>query len=178
MAFLAGFALFVFGCFIGLSFPDLDQKFYWNPVLVHRSILTHNPFLPLLLWFVFRRSLEPAARLFLIGLSLATAVHLGFDLYPRDMYGFALVHVPFQGRTSATFSEVWLAAGMVISLGLATRLIRSMGDFVMGDFVLGVLRLDRVVRRVCGAGAVGLVLGAAVAGAGVVPGVRAIPAEG
>jgi len=139
MAFLSGIALFIFGSFIGLSFPDFDNKFYWNPVLVHRSVLTHGPLLPLLLFLACRHSLSDFARLFIIGISLATAVHLGFDMYPRGWGGFALLNVPLYGPTTAFFSQGWLLAGLVICLVLGCRLIRSMGDFTISLFGLIVL---------------------------------------
>lgn len=139
MAILSSVVLFIFGSFIGLSFADFDNKFYWNPVLVHRSIFTHSPLLPLLLFFACRHSLSHSTRLFLIGVSLATAVHLGFDMYPQGWSGYALLNIPFFSQTSAFFSQGWLLGSLAICLILGCRLIRSMGDFTLSLFGLIVL---------------------------------------
>ena len=147
MGFLIGFALFVFGCLVGLDFPDLDQKYVWRLIIVHRSILTHSPFLPLVFLLLFRRFLNQPLRLLIIGLCIASAVHLGFDLYPRKMIGYAQIYAPIYGRTGAVFSEVWFAAGLVFCLGLAARLIRSMGDFVLSFGGLTVVYGDCAVQE-------------------------------
>jgi hypothetical protein len=73
VVYLIGMTLFIFGCGCGLAFADIDQQYVIKSVLVHRSILTHNALLPLMLFvilrpFLFRHSFSVAGRLFLIGL--------------------------------------------------------------------------------------------------------------
>lgn len=147
MVFLVGIVLFLVGCIIGLAFPDLDQKYVWSPIIVHRSILTHSPLLPLVFLLLFRRFLNQPLRLLIIGLCIASAVHLGFDLYPRQMIGFAQIYAPIYGRTGAVFSEVWFVMGLVVCLGLAARLIRSMDDFVLSFGGLTVVYGDCAVQE-------------------------------
>lgn len=136
MVYLVGIALFIFGCGWGLGFPDTDQAYMWRPLLVHRSILTHSALLPLLLFVLLRpvlvrHPLSPAARLFLIGLSFATAIHLCFDMYPRAWYGYALIHIPFDGWTNGSFSWSWLLATVTLCLVLGCWLIRTMAEFLI-----------------------------------------------
>jgi membrane-bound metal-dependent hydrolase YbcI (DUF457 family) len=70
----------ILGIMVGLAVPDIDRNFLgrpWNLVLQHRSLLTHSFLLPLAL-FAFARS--TALRWFTMGVSVAIATHLCFDL--------------------------------------------------------------------------------------------------
>ncbi len=90
-----GILLFLVGAMAGIYFPDLDRR---PSFLLHRSILTHNAFLPLLPALFFHRRKEPALRPPTIGLGEAPAVHLAFDLFPKDWSGYAPISWPFFGR--------------------------------------------------------------------------------
>lgn len=131
MQYLAGVFLFVVGSFIGLRFADFDHAFHWLPLMAHRSLLTHSFLMPLLLFYAFRKNSDPIARLFVMGICLAAAVHLCFDLFPRGWYGYALIHVPFYGRGSVQFSQVWMLSSILVCLYLPCRLLRNMGDFYL-----------------------------------------------
>ncbi len=115
-----GVVLLAFGIWSGLRVPDLDLQLGF---LVHRSMLTHGAILPLLAFAPTPRHGSFASRGFAIGFGLANAVHLCFDLFPRGWNGFALIHAPFYGRTSALFSQVWIALSIVICLYIALALI-------------------------------------------------------
>lgn len=123
---VAGVVLLVVAIRVGLKLPDIDQKVSF---LSHRSLLTHGLLLPLLGLYLARRHLDSPLsllwRLFFIGLCVALTVHLGFDLFPRAWRGFALIQIPFYGRTGALFSQLWIAASCVAGLYLALRLIRT-----------------------------------------------------
>jgi hypothetical protein len=71
-------------------------------------------------------------RLFAVGASLALAVHLCFDFFPRGWAGFALIHVTVYGRTSALFSQLWLLLSIVTCLYVAFRLVRDVFEFALG----------------------------------------------
>ncbi len=137
-----GMALLALGCAIGLSLPDLDTRFYLLTrlgLLAHRSALTHSFFLPLLLCFQVwaasrsRPHVDPALplRYFTMGLSVALAVHFCFDLFPRYWSGYALIHLPLWGRTTPTFSFLWLLTSAVTSLYLACRLLRNLPELAL-----------------------------------------------
>jgi hypothetical protein len=121
MGYLIGIALLVAGLVAGAYFPDLDQRL----PLLHRSILTHNAFLPLLLGLLFRRQKAPALRLLTVGLSMGLAVHLAFDLFPQAWTGFARISLPFFGWTSPTFSWLWIALSIALCLVVVAALVRS-----------------------------------------------------
>ena len=122
MAYLLSIPLLVAGLLVGLYLPDLDQAV---PFLLHRSILTHNAFLPLLLGLLLRRQKRPAWRLLAVGLSEGLAVHFAFDLFPRAWIGYALISLPFVGRTSPFFSWLWTALSIVLGLVVVVVLVRN-----------------------------------------------------
>lgn len=128
MQYVLGVLLFVVGSFIGLRFADFDHSFRWLPLLDHRSLLTHSFLVPLLVFWVLRKQTDPASRLFVMGICIASAVHLGFDLFARSWYGYALIHLPFYGRASPLFSQTWILVSLVVCLYLACRLLRNVGE--------------------------------------------------
>ena len=138
MAYFGGIILFVIGCFIGLRFADFDYWFRWYPLLVHRSLLTHSFLVPLLLFRAFRGNTDPTARLFVLGVCVASAVHLAFDLFPSGWYGYARVHVPFYGHVPALPSMLWLFVSTVICLYLACLQLRNVGEFYLSFVGLAV----------------------------------------
>jgi len=122
MAYLVGVLLLAAGLVGGIHIPDLDQHV---PFLLHRSIVTHNAFLPLFLGLLLRRQKSPALRLLAVGLSEALAVHLAFDLFPHGWSGYALISVPWVGRTSPAFSWIWTALSIVLCLVVVAALVRG-----------------------------------------------------
>lgn len=135
--YIIGVAWLLLGLVVGLHFPDVDSRLQWlipSWILLHRSILTHGMAASLLLtWLIRRRrSAGPSLRLFVIGVSLAFAVHLCFDFFPRDWVGFALIHIPVYGRTTALFSQSWIILSVVICLYVVFLLARNMIELVLG----------------------------------------------
>src|SRR5215208_5679273 len=119
--FILAAAWILLGLAIGLHFPDIDSRLNrlipsW--LLLHRSILTHGMIASLLLFWLLRKrgGAAPSPRLFAIGVSLAVAVHLCFEFFPRGWAGFALIHVPVYGRTTALFSQSWVMLRIVVCL--------------------------------------------------------------
>ncbi len=133
MRYTAGLFLFVIAAFIGLKLPDFDQSFYWRPLIVHRSLLTHSALLPLILFWLLRahvigKKADPRLRLSLMGFLLATAVHFCFDLFPSAWTGYALVHIPLLGWVGAWPSAFLLGSGALASLYFACRLFQRISD--------------------------------------------------
>ena len=122
--------LFALGAIVGLGLPDIDAVLSF---LTHRSIITHNPFWPLLPLWAAKTSIN-RARLFSMGLSISLAVHFCFDLFPRSWRGYALVHLPLLGRVGGVVSWVWLAVSALVCVYIAARLIQRLLDVV---FVVG-----------------------------------------
>lgn len=124
------------GLVVGLHFPDIDSRLRWlapSWLLLHRSILTHGPLVSLLLFRLARKrgGAGQSLWLFAVGVSLALAVHLCFDFFPRGWVGFALIHVPVYGRTAALFSQAWILISIVTCLYVGIRLMRSVIEVVL-----------------------------------------------
>lgn len=123
----------VVGLHWGIRLPDIDHDMSF---LKHRSIVTHGPLIPVILFGVALRLRFPPARLFAMGGCLAFAVHHAFDLFPVGWGGGALIQVPFYGSTSATFSWLWIAFSILAGTYLAAQLARGVVD--VGLYALGV----------------------------------------
>ncbi len=139
--FIIAAAWLLLGLAVGLHLPDIDHRLLsvvptW--LLLHRSILTHGMLVPLLLFWPARRreGAAPSLRLFAVGLSLAVAVHLCFDFFPLGWTGFALIHVPVYGRTTALFSQAWVLLSILACLHLGLLLSRNVLELLLGAAVL------------------------------------------
>ena len=110
--------------YIGLKFPDVDQRVGF---LLHRSIITHGPFLPLLA-FALAQVDSAVLRRLGTGIGVGFAVHMAFDLFPRAWQGYALISLPVYGWTPPAFSWIWISVTMLVSLGVAIKLCRSAID--------------------------------------------------
>lgn len=140
----AGLLLFLLGIRWGLDFPDIDQR---TKLLQHRSFLTHGVIFPAVLlgvlhWCLRNRPrwqayLDTLVRLCIIGVCLATVVHLCFDLFPRSWRGFALIYIPFYGRATPTFSWMWLGTSCVLCLYIALLLIKHLLEALLSAVSLG-----------------------------------------
>ncbi|HIC25699.1 MAG TPA: hypothetical protein EYO82_07300 [Gammaproteobacteria bacterium] len=122
MKYLFGFAALVVGLAVGNWFPDVDQK---TDLLVHRSIVTHGPLLPIIVVGVASVMRTTPLRWVALGLAVGLAVHLSFDLFPKGWSGFALISVPGYGWTAPWFSGAWIAISTVFCTHLAIRLVKN-----------------------------------------------------
>lgn len=122
MAYVVGLVLLGVGVLVGEWLPDTDQSIEF---LQHRSIVTHGPLVPLLLFLVATNSDSIPVRWFSLGVGLGFAVHLGFDLFPKAWQGYALISVPFYGWTPPWFSIAWIAGSLLCCAYVAARLTRG-----------------------------------------------------
>jgi len=112
----------VAAAWMGLKFPDVDQS---TDFLLHRSIITHGPLIPLSLYLVAQNARHLAVRLFLMYLCLGFVVHMAFDLFPAGWSGYALVSIPLYGWLPGWVSILWLAGSVFLCAYLAARLARG-----------------------------------------------------
>ena len=125
MKYLVGLVALLAGLAFGNWFPDIDQK---TGLLLHRSIISHGPLFPLILFAVASTTRPIQLRWFAMGVTLGMAVHLSFDLFPKGWSGFSLISLPVYGRTTPWFSWIWIAASTVGCTYLAKKLVRSTLD--------------------------------------------------
>jgi hypothetical protein len=128
MSYIIGLIFLLIGIVAGLNLPDLDSRVSF---LVHRSIVTHSFFFPILLFWIAHKKVQPTIRFLSMGFSLSIAAHLCFDLFPRAWTGFALISIPLYGRASSLFSWLWIAGSIVLCLYLALLLIKNLGDVII-----------------------------------------------
>ena len=129
---IVGLILLVVGLWIGLELPDADQS---ASFLLHRSIITHGPLIPGLLFIVAAASRAIPVRWLALGVGIGFAVHLAFDLYPRSWQGYALISVPYFGWMPDWFSKAWIGISALLAAHMAARLTRTF--FEVSLFVLG-----------------------------------------
>jgi len=115
------------GLVAGLNLPDLDLRVGF---LGHRSIITHNALFPFFLLLGVYRKEPPTTRWLAIGFSLALATHLCFDLFPKAWSGFALITIPFYGRSNPFFSWLWIALSIICCLYWALLLVKKVWDLL------------------------------------------------
>lgn len=142
LRYAAGVALCLFAGAVALHLPDLDQRLFLVPLVVHRSAVFHSALLPLLFLqaviaagrthpegpIYSHPHANPVPRLVGIGVGAALAAHFCFDLLPRYWYGFALVHFPVYGRLSPALSFAWLAGSALVCLWAVCCLLRRRFD--------------------------------------------------
>ena len=114
-------AVLVAGAWAGLELPDCDQRI---DLLLHRSIVTHGPLIPLCLFWTLKDVRYSWVRLFVMYVCLGFMVHMAFDLFPARWSGYALISIPLYGRIPAWASVLWLAGTSLLSAYLAARLAR------------------------------------------------------
>ncbi len=132
MQYLPALIALVVGLPLGLELPDIDQRMGF---LLHRSIITHGPLVPGILFSWVARSQSLPRRWFAMSVSLGVAVHLAFDLFPQAWTGYALIGVPGLGWTPAPFSWLWIALNSLVCAALAAKLVRS--SLETGLLILG-----------------------------------------
>ena len=125
MRYLFGLVALIAGLAVGDWFPDIDQK---TGLLLHRSIVTHGPLVPLIVFAAASGTRSIQIRWFALGLTLGFAIHLAFDLFPSSWSGFALISVPSHGWTASWLSWIWIAISTVACTYLALRLVCGVLD--------------------------------------------------
>jgi len=110
----------LFGLSMGATMADIDLA---PPLPVrHRSAWTHGPIFPALAWGI--AYLYPGATAFAIGFSVAFALHLVKDMFPKRWHGGAKISwYPLGGwRMNGVLSFAFLALSAGISCWLAWQL--------------------------------------------------------
>ncbi|MBM6821550.1 hypothetical protein [Fusobacterium mortiferum] len=123
--------------FLGIKFPDWDFKMR----LKHRSILTHSPLILLIFIRVYEQDKSDNFRYFLIGFSLALALHFIYDLYPRGWGGGALIKIPIlKISCNPKMSKLILFFSIAISILVAICYTKKLMEFYYIE-VLGIITI-------------------------------------
>ena len=136
---LISFAAFL----LGVKFPDWDLKLK----LKHRSLLTHSPFVMIFFYKIFKAESSKEFRFFIMGFSMALALHFIFDLFPKGWFGGALLKVPFINKTlSPGWSIVSLLTSTIICMVTAISYTKNFTEFIF-LFFLGLCSLIFNIKK-------------------------------
>ena len=134
--FIWSVAAFAVGAWAGLKLPDVDQR---SDLLLHRSILTHGPLVPMIAYLLVRDARRLSIRAFPMFLCLGFVVHLSFDLFPRAWIGYALVSLPAYGWLPPVVSVIWIVISGLLCAFWAARLARGLPELAL--IVFGLLTI-------------------------------------
>ena len=132
----------VVGLHSGIVMPDIDQR---TSLLLHRSIITHSPLIPVIVVLLALR-IGLGLYTFAMGVSIGFAVHHAFDLFPKGWTGAALIGVPFYGYTPPLFSWIWIAFTTLACAYLAARLVQGRLDrlwYLLGFIYIFILTVPK-----------------------------------
>ena len=123
--------------YIGFKFPDIDLKF---KSIGHRSIITHSPLLPLMLfilhetnmlWLVYAKKYD-ITRYFIIGSSLGIALHLLYDLRPKSFKGTALIKFPYIKKGLTINQSIYfMLISVIILLLISIYQVRTIFEIII-----------------------------------------------
>ena len=113
---------FAVGAWVGLKLPDVDQR---TDLLLHRSIITHGPLVPLVLFLLLRNVQRTWVRMLPMSVCLGFVVHLAFDLFPRAWSGYALISMPVYGWLPGWASIVWISGSVLACAYWSVLLVRG-----------------------------------------------------
>lgn len=127
--------------YIGFKFPDIDLKF---KSIGHRSIITHSPLLPLMLfilhetnmlWLVYAKKYD-ITRYFIIGLSLGIALHLLYDLRPKSFKGTALIKFPYIKKGLTVNQSIYfMLISVIILLLISIYQVKTIFEIIIMSII-------------------------------------------
>ena len=127
--------------YIGFKFPDIDLKF---KSIGHRSIITHSPLLPLMLfilhetnmlWLVYAKKYD-ITRYFIIGLSLGIALHLLYDLRPKSFKGTALIKFPYIKKGLTVNQSIYfMLISVIILLFISIYQVKTIFEIIIMSII-------------------------------------------
>ncbi len=119
----------IIGMILGSSFPDIDLKI---SLISHRSIFTHSPLASGLMYHFAIKNNSMELLYFTIGFSLAVALHLIFDFFPKAWIGSALIKPSLNG---ITFSKYFLLTSTALLYYMSFSLMPTQKEFKLFLFL-------------------------------------------
>lgn len=124
---ILGFILITVSFFFGIKLPDFDFKLK----LRHRSIITHSPLFTILLIALYEVKRDFFFKYFIVGFSVAIAVHMLFDLFPYKWHGGALLKIPINNITcSKETTKLFFIFTILINSFISIFYIETIEEFV------------------------------------------------
>lgn len=107
LGFIQIFVAFLFG----MKLPDWDFKLR----LRHRSIITHSPLITILMIVAYKVNNDYYFKYFIVGFSMAIAIHILFDLFPYKWKGGALLKIPINITCDEATTKLFFSMTVLIS---------------------------------------------------------------
>lgn len=132
-----GVILLIFGFISGIKFPDIDIKMKF---ISHRSILTHSPFLSILMYLISRKIGTSDFNYFLSAFSLSEGIHLIYDFFPKAWIGTALIKIPPKSGFGAKTSKYFIFLSIVILMFIGINLMETLSQLKL-SMILSIIIL-------------------------------------
>lgn len=122
---LLGFILIFAAFLFGIKLPDWDFKLG----LRHRSIITHSPLITILLVIAYKVKEDFFFKYFIVGFSIAIAVHMIFDLFPYKWQGGALLKIPINISCSKETTKLFFLVTIIVNSFIGVFYITNIYEF-------------------------------------------------
>lgn len=127
-----GYILIFVSFLFGIKLPDWDFKLK----LRHRSIITHSPFITILLVMSYKIKEDFFFKYFIVGFSVAIAIHMLFDLFPYKWKGGALLKIPFNNIScSPQTTKLFFSFTVLINSFLSIIFMSNFEEFLFVIFL-------------------------------------------
>ncbi|MDO4690928.1 MAG: hypothetical protein Q4A58_06515 [Fusobacterium sp.] len=138
---ILGFTLIFVAFLFGIKLPDWDFKLG----LRHRSIITHSPFITLLLIFIYRVKADFFFKYFIVGFSIAIAVHILFDLFPYKWQGGALLKIPINISCDENITKLFFVMTIIINIFIGIFYMTDIYEYIF-ILILAILTFIKKTR--------------------------------
>lgn len=140
---LIGIIVLIAAFAIGIKFPDWDFKLK----LKHRNILTHSPFVTIILLYYYFKMPNEVSRYFIIGFSMAMGIHFIFDIFPKGWGGGSLLQIPFICYScKPKITKMLLNIFILTSFFITIILTKNEIEFLL-LFLLGLISLIKNIKK-------------------------------
>lgn len=137
-----GYILIFVSFLFGIKLPDWDFKLR----LRHRSIVTHSPFITILLILSYKLNEDFFFKYFIVGFSTSIAIHMLFDLFPYKWKGGALLKIPFNKIScSPQTTKLFFLFTILINSFIALIFMSNFEEFLFVIF-LSIITFIRKIK--------------------------------
>lgn len=128
---ILGIILIFVSFLFGIKLPDWDFKLN----LRHRSIITHSPLITVLLIVFYKINEDYFFKYFIVGFSIAIAIHIIFDLFPHKWQGGALLKIPINISCSEKITKLFFVLTILVNTFISIFYMTSIYEYLFVLFL-------------------------------------------